>query len=269
MSTVTFHKKDLQGSRLRCLMLTSLSPASFASCLNALIAPHGTIAPTTDYWMPLGFLAPSEAKIGQSEMFLSEVQRKDLRSWWLATGNNPNIPNWDLVSTCSIAGRKGLVVVEAKAHVSEFEMSPKKRGPDTNEQNEARIRTAILEADTALNRQLPGFALSIDTHYQISNRFAWSWKIASLGVPVILVYLGFLDAAELAGKKTLPTGETWSQAVLARSEGIIPAEAWSARFDVNGTPLRALIRAIEVHGVPVEHTPQSWKPGHCREGRVT
>jgi crotonobetainyl-CoA:carnitine CoA-transferase CaiB-like acyl-CoA transferase len=34
---------------------------------------------------------------------------------------------------------------------------------------------------------LPGWSLSVDSHYQICNRFAWAWKIASLGVPVVLI----------------------------------------------------------------------------------
>ena len=28
----------------------------------------------------------------------------------------------------------------------------------------------------------------------MSNRFAWAWKLADLGVPVVLVYLGFFRA---------------------------------------------------------------------------
>jgi hypothetical protein len=40
------------------------------------------------------------------------------------------------------------------------------------------------------------FHISRDNRYQMSNRFAWSWKLASVGVPVVLVYLGFVGAAD-------------------------------------------------------------------------
>ena len=53
------------------------------------------------------------------------------------------------------------------------------------------------EADHALNGVLPGWSLSRDSHYQLANRFAWAWKLADMGLPTILIYLGFLNAAEM------------------------------------------------------------------------
>ena len=47
------------------------------------------------------------------------------------------------------------------------------------------------------NAALPGWHLSRDTHYQLTNRFAWAWTIAMLGVPVVLIYLGFLQANDM------------------------------------------------------------------------
>ena len=40
-------------------------------------------------------------------------------------------------------------------------------------------------------------ALSHEHHCQMSNRFAWLWKLAELDDTVILVYLGFLGAVEM------------------------------------------------------------------------
>ena len=34
-------------------------------------------------------------------------------------------------------------------------------------------------------------------HYSLCNRVAWAWKLAQLGVPVVWVYLGFLNATEM------------------------------------------------------------------------
>jgi hypothetical protein len=41
------------------------------------------------------------------------------------------------------------------------------------------------------------WALSRDWCYQMSIRFAWAWKLAGLGKPVILIYLGFLAYDEM------------------------------------------------------------------------
>lgn len=33
--------------------------------------------------------------------------------------------------------------------------------------------------------------ISRDSHYQFANRLGFAWKLASIGVPTVLVYLGF------------------------------------------------------------------------------
>jgi len=38
---------------------------------------------------------------------------------------------------------------------------------------------------------ITGIAISRNTHYQLANRIAFAWKLATLGVPTVLVYLGF------------------------------------------------------------------------------
>lgn len=37
----------------------------------------------------------------------------------------------------------------------------------------------------------------------MSNRFAWAWKLATMEVPVVLVYLGFLNATEMGDQGSL------------------------------------------------------------------
>jgi hypothetical protein len=60
------------------------------------------------------------------------------------------------------------------------------------------IHSTIQEAGFALSKQT-GFtwALSRDWCYQMSNRFAWAWKLAEFGKPVILIYRGFLAYDEM------------------------------------------------------------------------
>ena len=82
----------------------------------------------------------------------------------------------------------------------------------------------------------------------MSNRFAFAWKVAEMGVPVVLVYLGFLNAEEMArGRVLLRSHAQWHKCVLDRSIGKIPSAAWNHTFYVNGTPLIVLIRSAEVY----------------------
>ena len=48
--------------------------------------------------------------------FLPDPLPQQLKEWWLKRPLRANTPNWDLVSTCKIAGRDGLLLIEAKAH---------------------------------------------------------------------------------------------------------------------------------------------------------
>lgn len=138
-----------------------------------------------------------------------------------------------------------MLLVEAKAHTSELKMEGKRL--DGNVQNHERICGALKMASEALNRILPGWSLSADSCYQIANRFAWAWKVASLGVPVILVYLGFLGAKEMSNEgELLNDAAEWEGLVRSHSRGIVPEAAWQNALLINGTPMRALIRSQQL-----------------------
>lgn len=232
----------LRGSLMRCLMLTSGSATQFSALMNTLVAPHANV-PTTATYMPRGFCSPIEAWLGISEDFLTTDQRKELVSWWLAVDRNIRLPSWDIVSTCTIEGRTGLVVIEAKAHV--LELKPTDKCTSANAENKKRIEVAVAEANAELNALLPGWNLRTESHFQLCNRFAWSWKLASMGIPVVLVYLGYLHADEMTDiGQPFTSGEHWADSVRAYSKGVVPDAAWDSRIDVNGTPLRAIVRSL-------------------------
>lgn len=106
---------------------------------------------------------------------------------------------------------------------------------------------ALGEATVACNALTPGFALSANSHYQLSNRVAFAWKLAKMGIPVVLVYLGFIDAHEMRDDyKLLKDHAQWRYRVLAASEGTVPAKAWGSTLDVDGTPLTMLIGSAVV-----------------------
>lgn len=237
-------RREQRGSRARCVLLTEGQPDEVASRLNRITAPFARINPQEHFWMPRGFPEPAEAKLGDAEGLLSAEHRRIVTNWWLAVRDRANTPNWDIAATASIEGREGLVLVEAKAHTTEL----KRAGHGIrNQQNLARIRGAVEQANEALREIDSGWCLSCDSHYQLANRVAWSWKVASLGVPVVLVYLGFLNAVEMAdqGEPFADPG-TWERAVLSHAAGVVPQEIWEDEFDVSGTTLRAIIRSVEV-----------------------
>jgi hypothetical protein len=179
---------------------------------------------------------------------LSEPDRTTLTRWWLAKRGRANTPNWDLVSTCRIEDRKGLILVEAKAHEGELSDD---RGSASNPENTRQIENALAEAAVAWNAFASGFALSAFSHYQLSNRFAFAWKVAKMSTPVVLLYLGFLNALEMeVGSRILFKDHAqWRRCLLGRSKGTIPEGVWDKTFDVHGTPLTILIGSavVDIH----------------------
>jgi hypothetical protein len=240
---VTFREREFKGSRLRCLLLTCDAPERVAAFLKSLVFPHAQVT-VGDHWAPRGLLEPDEAKLGEMPDFVPDQERAVLTSWWLKVPGRANTPNWDLVSTCRIAGRKGLVLVEAKAH--EGELADDKSSATSP--NREQIEKALVGATAAWNALESGFLLSVDSHYQLSNRLAFSWKLATMGIPVVLVYLGFLGAREMDdGKRLLLKDHAqWRRCVMAQSIGTAPNAVWDRTFDVGGTPLTVLIRSAIV-----------------------
>ncbi|MFC1976651.1 hypothetical protein ACFLWS_00040 [Chloroflexota bacterium] len=114
-----------------------------------------------------------------------------------------NVPHWDIASTCTVEGKSGLLIVEAKAHDQELirGKAGKKRGKVESTdslRNRAQIDSCMNNVNVSLAAETKfSWFLSIEHCYQMSIRFAWAWKLTELGIPVILVYLGFLKAEEM------------------------------------------------------------------------
>jgi hypothetical protein len=76
------------------------------------------------------------------------------------------------------------------------------------------IGDAISEARGALSHFCSSISISRDTHYQLSNRIAYTWKLASMGIPTILLYLGFTnDPAWIRQKDQFKTQHNWMEAI--------------------------------------------------------
>jgi len=242
--------KERRGSKPRCHFLTHGSANDIAGRLSALAAPFATVS-SEDHWMPQGFIDRKEAELDKAPLLLDEGVRQALKSWWLApTSYGARTPNLDIASTCIIGGKHGMLLVEAKAHDEELNKEACGRRLDSrsSEDRKASHRTigaAIAGASNGLERatSLP-WKITRDSHYQMSNRFAWAWKLTELGVPTILVYLGFLGAAEMADQGIpFANHADWERLVLSHSESLFPSQVWGQRWESNGHAFIPLIRS--------------------------
>ncbi len=103
--------------------------------------------------------------------------RRVLDNWWPRQGRNPSR---DIeVIPCAIKGRHGLLLVESR--------DPPERDI-TADDGLAQIANALGE----VNDYFGGiWNLTPHGQYQLSNRIAWAWRLAFLGFPVVLLYLGY------------------------------------------------------------------------------
>ena len=230
------------GSKPRCHLLTHGTPEQVAERLTKLISPWGSVA-KTDNWMPQGFDVVKEAQLHNAERLLDVNQYGQvLKSWWLAVAGPTSVtPNWDIASTCTIDGKPGLLLVEAKAHYTE--LNPDDRC-GASKPNFERIGEAIRTANDGLNKVQNGWKLSHESHYQLCNRFAWSWKLTTFGIPVVLVYLGFLNADEM--RDAFPDAQSWDNAVHSYAREFVPESVWGSKLILDDTPFYPLIRSMEI-----------------------
>lgn len=263
-------RKRGKGSLPRCLLMMHGERAAVAARLNEMVAmSHVKVSPDDAMWAPRGIPVQRgngtwdlgltrEARLGEADGYLTHQQRLFVTQWWLKVIKRSNTPNWDIASTCTIDGRPGLLLVEAKAH--EVELSSGGRGKllgpkasANSRANHDQIGCAIASARVGLqNATSSSWAISRDTHYQMSNRFAWAWKLASMGLPVALIYLGFLNANEMS--KPFGSHEAWEKAVYRHSDGTVPAAAWNLPIVIARTPIFARIRSITMD-LPVPPPP--------------
>jgi hypothetical protein len=226
-----------------------------AEVLTSLVQlPDSVISSDCDFWMPRGLTEYRETTLVDNSDFLTPDRRKALTDWWLEKLRGANLPNWDIASTCTIEKTKGLVLVEAKAHDKELSEAGKSLPTTTNGQmNHKRIGIAIEQANIGLNGVMKGWALSRDSHYQLSNRFAWAWKLTTLGMPVVLIYLGFLNAIEMCDQgQPFDNNSVWDSCIRNHAKNIVPDDAWGKRLDIDGTPVWFLIRSVQLEPKKVD-----------------
>lgn len=247
--------KERKGSKPRCHWMTHGDREAVARRLTDLIEPWGRVS-ATDRWMPEGFENVEEAQLHCAPNLLEAPIGKELLDWWLAVHTGViRTPNWDIASTCTVTvdggNKSGLLLVEAKAHHAELgdKTDATSAGSTASHSDASKANRASIEAATRLAREgleqttsLP-WAIAHDSNYQISNRFAWSWKLTELGYPVILVYLGFLNAHEMPTQ--LADHDEWASLVKSHGEPHVPADVWDRSWTLPGQSFIPLIRTDE------------------------
>ena len=245
------------GSKPRCHWLTHGAPDQVAGRLTGLIEPWGSVS-EKDCWMPEGYCRTDEPELHDETSILPDSEDYlCIRNWWFKkfTGGFQTSPSFDIASTCTIGNNKGILLVEAKAHTKELRKEEKgkpiKANPtDGERQNHDHIGQAIAWANGPLSDTTPfKWMLSRDHHYQMSNRFACACKLTEMGYPVIIIYLGFLNAEEMRRGKTdtpFQSHSEWESEVKNHSQPLFSGEIWEQCWKVHGKPLIPLIRSLEV-----------------------
>lgn len=232
-------------------MLEWTAQPNFGPELVDLLAPVPVRITHESTWMPRGYESPAEARLETfGPTVMPDVNWRALRQWWLAHERGANTPNWDLAACCDIEGKRGLILVEAKANVPELSPlgKPSTSAPSAaSQENHERIGTAIAEACDALGRLGVATKISRDTHYQLSNRLAFTWKLASLGVPTVLVYLGFVGDSGIADAgEPFANEEHWKKAFADYASTVVPANVFETRLECEAAPMWCLLRSRAV-----------------------
>ena len=182
-------------------MMKLIMSENFLPNLNQLIRPYAKIT-EYDNWMPKNIHLNKEAELKNFLRYnFEEPNHKDIVSWWLHV--DTTTPNWDFISTCDVRGKRGILLVEAKAHYDEVNDESKGKALKSNASEDSKLNhvcigQAIEEAkDDLVKRGFSDVNISLDSCYQLSNRIAHAWWLARNGVPVVLLYLGFLNTNDM------------------------------------------------------------------------
>jgi hypothetical protein len=245
-----------RGSRKH--MLDWIQHPDFITEMNDFISPIGARIGEGDEGMPTA-MDSTEARLDVfGRRVMPDKPWDQLRRWWLQHADGANTPNWDFASTCTIRERPGLLLVEAKAHKGELSKSGKpirtrKRTPQgfteivpsaRSSQNHEQIRKAISQACDALKTSLPEIAISRDKCYQLSNRIAFAWWLASHDIPVVLMYLGFVGDKTMRG--WFENSEAWTDTLNTYAGKVMPKSAIGTRIVCGSSEFQLISRSRRV-----------------------
>ena len=247
-----------RGSRKHVLDWTG--QASFLMEFEQFLASCPVRFPDKKAFMPKGVDSPVEARLERfgPSWLPGNPAWAALKDWWLCHKAGANTPNWDIAVGCKIEDRPGLVLVEAKANWRELGTAGKSIAADASansHRNHDRIAAAIKEACAGWQLLDKRVFITRDSHYQLANRLAFTWKLASFGIPVVLVYLGFTgdEGIRDAGKPFVDDAH-WQAAFGKYTSDTIPLDLFGRRLKVGSTPMWLISDCrpvIEVSAPPI------------------
>ncbi len=241
--------------------------------LAALLLPLSGSIEATAPFMPAGHGRVEEARLESfgPRAFQNHPAWAALQSWWLCHPSGANTPNWDMATVCTLGATRALLLVEAKANVPELSESGKvlrgrltdvrdvygrrmRNDPSDNaRENHERIGEAVREANDAWSALDARVRLSAAHSYQLANRLAFTWKLATLGIPTVLLYLGFTGDEGIAHPFT--DASHWEREFAAHANTLLPVELREKELDFGGSaaPAWVLCRSRPV----MRHSPAS------------
>lgn len=169
----TFALKERRNKGSRKHLLRFLDDSSYPKVMSKLLRCHGApyaIVSEGDKRQPLGTRAHDEWEIpkfcrehGFEWLDVTQVER-----WWLPLQPKmPKGPTWDLLSTCTIKDKPGLLLVEAKAHERELCRTGKSKpsGSAQSAANDLQIRNRLAEVSKELRSRNWDVDVNAERHY--------------------------------------------------------------------------------------------------------
>lgn len=238
----------MRGSAKHVLDL--LEREDYVQVMNGLLADGGASITQEDARRPLGWDDATEWDIRRfCDKFCHDWFAQDLLStWWPGRPAKP--PMWDMISTCRVGERQGILLMEAKAHEGECSYAGKELEPSASREskkNHQQIIACMNEAQDGLNHACDGvFRLGTESHYQLTNRIAHLWKLASCGIPAVLLYLGFTGDTYFK-RDYLTDADHWQRVMGAYMRGVIPLGFPGRVVQLSsGGSVQMLIRSLPV-----------------------
>jgi hypothetical protein len=245
-------EKDMvyRGSRKHVLDWTGST--QFLAELEEIVSIDSVRIPDDAIYLPRGYVDTREARLESfGPLWIKDKNLHDvLQHWWLAHPHGANTPNWDIAVGCEIEGKRGFVLCEAKANIPELSEGGKTLSSDASaksKENHAKIGDAIAHAADRWRAIDPSISISHESHYQFANRLAFTWKLASLGVPVVLMYLGFLgDEGIVDVGEMFHDHDDWQRVFVNYTSSQFPQRLLGKRIELESTPVRIISRSKPV-----------------------